>query len=167
MPIYRTNRRIQKNETSEYLPTEEQGGIDGVQTRGAAYTPRHATPKKRTLTIVVLTILVLWFLISFLSSTFAWKAVFLDSNQVFFGKFVNIPFVSTITLRKAHFIKPDEVDSASSTPTRQNMIISKIGEMPHGPAEDMVISKDHILYYENLKPGSSMVKGLEQSETRK
>jgi hypothetical protein len=75
--------------------------------------------------------------------------------------------VSTITLRKAHYIKPDEVDSASTTPTRQNMIISKIGEMPHGPDEDMVISKNHILYYENLKLGSSMVKGLEQSEARK
>ncbi len=166
MPIYRTNRRIQKSEMSDYVSADEQGNIDGIQTRGGLAS-KYTRPKKRTISVVLATVIALWFLISFLSNVFTWKAVFLDSNQVFFGKFINVPFVSTITLRKAHFIKPDESGSATSTTPKQSMIISEIGEMPHSPTDTMVISKDHILYYESLRSDSSLVKGLEQSTVRK
>lgn len=162
----RTNKTTVKKMINQYTYEEGQEKIDGNMAQTRSVTSHHKS-KKATLFIVIATILVAWFLISFLSNIFTWKAVFLDSNQVFFGKFVNIPFASTITLRNAHFIKPEQADISSSTPQNQSIIISEIGEMPHGPADDMVISKDHILYYENLKSGSSLVKGLEQSENRK
>lgn len=55
-------------------------------------------PKKRSrrffLTSFLFAILIIggtWWILSCVSSRLAWKAVFLDSNQVYFGRFIDIP----------------------------------------------------------------------------
>ncbi len=101
-------------------------------------------------------IFILWLIISFFVKMNSWKAVFLDNNQVFFGKFVTVPFSSSITLHKTHYLKQNASSSADS------IDIVSIKDNIHNPEDFMEISRNHILYSEQLKSGSIMVQALDR-----
>lgn len=119
---------------------------------------KHHYSLRFSITLAIIILGILWIIMSVGSSWFSWKAVFLDNNQVYFGKMISIPFTSKITLRQVHFIRPDAPDTASSTAS--DIIIAPLSDMVHGPKNTMVISKNHILYYETLQSGTTLVKGL-------
>jgi hypothetical protein len=109
-------------------------------------------------------ILLLWAILNIFSSWFAWKAVFLDNNQVFFGKFINIPFTSKIVLRQTHYIKTDTIgDESQAAVASTDAIIAPLQDMVHGPRSTRIINKDHVLYYEVLRTDTTLVKGLNDS----
>lgn len=116
-----------------------------------------------TIFYAIALILVLWWLLSLFSSWYAWKAVFLSNNQVFFGKFIDIPFSSKIVLKKVHYIKSDvPSENASGVGEGRDIVIVPLGDMLHGPKSTRVILKEHILYYEQLRPDTTLVKGLNE-----
>lgn len=102
---------------------------------------------------------VVWIILSLVSSRLAWRAVFLESGQVYFGRFTYVPFSSTVTLHDAHYLKPgsDQAD-ASGVP---NLTILPVSGDVHGPVSTMTITKSHILYYQGLRKGTVLYKGLE------
>ncbi len=55
-----------------------------------------------------------WWILSVVSSRLAWKAVFLDTNQIYFARFVDIPFASTITLHDVHYMKTGTSNTGSA-----------------------------------------------------
>lgn len=116
--------------------------------------------KKRIFSSIVI-IVFLWIVLSILSSMSAWKAVFLDDKQVFFGKTINVPFTKFITLRRVHYVdsqgQPTPVAGSLEKP---DIVISPLSNMVHGPKDTMKINKSHILYYEELRPDTTLVKGL-------
>lgn len=115
----------------------------------------------RKFLVGLVVILVVWYLFSALVSIGSWKAVFLDNGNVFFGKFVEVPFSRTITLRQVFYIK--DIATPNSTTTLQ---VSRIVNDVQGPTDKMIISKDHILYFEVLRSTSPFVKGLNQEVAR-
>lgn len=119
--------------------------------------------KASRLPIVILAIV--WFVLSCVSSRLAWKAVFLDSNQVYFGRFSYIPFKSTITLHDAHYLKSDTAAPAAPG-TAPTMTIMSVEADAHAPTSKIVIEKSHMLYYQELRPGTSMYEGLSKEMDR-
>ncbi len=130
--------------------------------------PKIKVIKKHSLRLTVLyavaLIIILWCILSLFSSWYSWKAVFLSNNQVFFGKFINIPFSSKIVLKKVHYIKSDTPSGITGAVGEgRDMVIVPLGDMLHGPKDTRVILKEHILYYEQLRPETTLVKGLNES----
>ena len=118
----------------------------------------------RSAWLAIIVILLTWFVLSLISSRLAWKAVFLDSNQVYFGRFISIPFASTVTVHDTHYLKPDAEKKEGQAAS--DLVILPVENDIHGPTSKIYINKDHVLYYQKLKPGTTLYKGLEDSLKR-
>jgi len=130
-------------------------------------------PKPRSFWLIIIILAViaavgyLWFsgkggsLTQTISGSDAYQAVFLDNNQVYFGKLKgNDRAYATLTdifyLQVAQPLQPSE------PATNVNLI--KLGSELHGPADEMQINRDHILFIETLRDDSQVVKAIKQYE---
>lgn len=90
-----------------------------------------------------------------------WRAVFLTNNQVYFGHFLWTPFTSTVTLKDIYYLQASQPlqqgDVANQPPA---MKLVKLGNEVHGPTDKMVILKDQILFWEDLRDDSPVVKKI-------
>lgn len=82
-----------------------------------------------------------------------YQAVFLEGNQIYFGKLKNIESQYPI-LEEVYYVRLEGENIASGR-------LVKLGETePHGPQNQMIINRDHILFWENLKPDSQIVQTI-------
>lgn len=81
----------------------------------------------------------------------AYQAVFLATNQVYFGRLQIVG--DTYLLSDVFYLsQPTEAGTTSQ--------LLKRGGEPHGPREPMVIPARSILYFENLRDDSVIVAGI-------
>ena len=82
-----------------------------------------------------------------------YQAVFFTNGQVYFGK-LSIVNGNYMKLSNVFYIQtPDkttDLQSSSST-TSANLELIKLGNEVHGPEDAMVINKDQVLFFENIK----------------
>lgn len=146
----------------------------------SAATPRvarHEPPKQRRgitkwIAITVATVLVvgglLWFFVlrggavgQIDSSNY--QAVFLTSGQVYFGKlqFVDDKYMK---LTDVFYIQTStsSADVQSSDSKDSDMQLIKLGNEIHGPKDAMVISRDQVLFFENLKDDGKVAKTIKE-----
>ncbi len=121
------------------------------------------------LVIIVIALLgVLWILgknLGYLGTSTGsseYQAVFLSNNQVYFGKIASsggkyAKLTDIFYLQVAQALQPSQPNS------QVNLV--KLGDELHGPADVMEINRDHILFIEDLKPESQVVKAIEQYKT--
>ena len=102
-----------------------------------------------------------------------WRAVFLTNNQVYFGHFLWTPFSSTITLEDIYYLQASPEGATSGpAPLQQGdaeskqpaMKIVKFGNEIHGPTDKMVILKDQILFWEDLREDSAVVQKIKETK---
>lgn len=86
----------------------------------------------------------------------AWQAVFLDNNQVYFGKIDSVSGDSFV-LKNVFYLQSNEADKSGNT----TLNLIKLGSEFHGPTDEMVINKSNILFWENLKSDSKVVMTIE------
>lgn len=93
-----------------------------------------------------------------------YQAVFLTNGQVYFGKLVG-ETDDYLKLREIYYLQvqqdvqgKDNTDEA--TADGQNLSLAKLGEELHGPEDVMFISRDQVLFWENLKNGSKVVTAI-------
>ena len=103
-----------------------------------------------------------WFL--YRSSTAAtinddkYQAVFFTNGQVYFGKLEQVN-ASYFKLTDVFYIQAQEAEATaneSENPQKTSdqstdIRLIKLGSEVHGPDDEMIISKDQILFFENLK----------------
>ncbi len=83
----------------------------------------------------------------------SYQAVFLEGNQIYFGKLRDIDSQYPI-LEEVYYVRLEGEDIASGR-------LVKLGDIePHGPQNQMIINRDHILFWENLKPDSQVVQTI-------
>jgi|SRR3989344_2762666 len=129
-------------------------------------------PRKRSapsLILVVLIILVViigWrFLASrnklelFTGTSSDYQAVFLTNNQVYFGKLTKSNNNYAI-LTDIFYLQVGQPLQPSQPNPNVNLI--KLGSELHGPADKMKINRDQILFIEDLRLDSQVVKGIEK-----
>lgn len=119
---------------------------------------------------IVVTIAVLWLTSSFRAGApgidaSRYQAVFLTNGQVYFGKLRAAG--DYLKLSDVYYLQTPTDDTSSDNPqsgtaNQKNAQLTKLGSEIHGPEDSMVISKEQVLFYENLKTDSSLVKSIEQ-----
>lgn len=80
-----------------------------------------------------------------------YQAVFLTNDQIYFGHLKNIND-DYLILSDVYYVRVTE---------EQNALI-KLGSIePHGPEGTMTINKDQVLFWENLRPDSQVIRTIE------
>lgn len=95
-----------------------------------------------------------------------WQAVFLTDGQVYFGHLVkhNKKFYlleNVYYLKYGSAIQQDKAPSAESSAPNLNLI--ELGGEIHGPENKMYISKDKLLFIENLKESSGVLTAIKKN----
>lgn len=89
-----------------------------------------------------------------------YQAVFLDNGQVYFGKLK----------QKSDFFSLTDVyylqSGTGSLDQTSSLSLSKLGNEAHGPEDKMEINKDHILFIEDMKPDSKVVKAIQDYKSK-
>ncbi len=148
-------------------------------------TPVHHAPKKEkslkkfilpiiALLIVIIIGLIGWMVFSKSQAssgpaidTGKYQAVFFTNGQVYFGKLssVNSEYMSLtdIYYLQTQASESTEAKNPQETATDQNGVqLIKLGDEIHGPEDKMVISKEQMLFYENLKTDGKVAKSIDQ-----
>jgi hypothetical protein len=97
------------------------------------------------------------------------QAVFLTNGQVYFGhiKSINKQYVdlqNIYYLNVNQQVQPNQSGSSSNSNNNSNQSVSlvKLGCELHGPADEMVINRDQVTFWENLKDQGQVAKAIAQ-----
>ncbi|HET7673657.1 MAG TPA: hypothetical protein VFK11_04060 [Candidatus Saccharimonadales bacterium] len=113
-----------------------------------------------SLTILIVGVVLLIFLFDGgkkeekLVDTGKYQAVFLNGGQVYFGKVADINS-SYLSLVNIYYLTPNQAVQTDNKSSNNNFTIRKLGCELHRPQDAMVISRDQIIFWENLKDDDS------------
>lgn len=181
-------RVVSRPELPRRQPEEPQPMPVEPKTVHRATPPSHAAKEKKSLKRLLLPIGAIIIIILGVIGWFAWsnmqnagtaidsskyQAVFFTNGQVYFGKLK--PFNNEyMQLTDIYYLqtqtKDDEADSKNpqKTSTDQNDVqLIKLGDEIHGPEDQMILSKDQVLFYENLKSDSKVAQSIEKYKISK
>jgi hypothetical protein len=98
------------------------------------------------------------------------QAVFFTNGQVYFGKLetlngnymklTDIFYLQTKTTDASG--NPQETSTAGTTDVQ----LIKLGNEIHGPVDEMIISKDQMLFFENLKSDGKVAQSIEKYQKK-
>ena len=94
------------------------------------------------------------------------QAVFLNSGQVYFG---NIRSVNNqyFVLSNVYYLQTASTSTdAKATDTNSNISLVKLGCELHQPYDQMVINRDQITFWENLKTDGQVAKAVKDFKTK-
>lgn len=94
-----------------------------------------------------------------------YQAVFFTNGQVYFGKLhsFNNDYMKLTDIYYLQTQSSDTTDSNNpqkTTSDNSNVKLIKLGNEIHGPEDTMIIAKDQMLFYENLKSDGSVAKSI-------
>lgn len=96
----------------------------------------------------------------------SWQAVFLTNNQVYFGH-LSLASGRSVKLTDVHYLQvrpgqppPQPVQEGQQAQPQINVV--RLGGELHGPEQEMFISRDNILFWENLRGDSRVVDAIKQ-----
>lgn len=81
-----------------------------------------------------------------------YQAVFLTNDQIYFGHLKNISS-DYLILSDVYYVKISNSGAGQ-------LVKLGVGE-PHSPKDEMIINQDHIIFWENLKPDSPVIKTIQ------
>lgn len=159
-----------------------------VNTTGRAAAPQPAPKKKSKFKIGLRQVLLglaglvvlaavagaVW--MGFRSSTAAaidngkYQAVFLTNGQVYFGKLETLNGdylrLTEIYYLQAQSEETSEDEKTNPQKTSENaeadVQLIKLGNEVHGPQDEMIVSRDQVLFFENLKEDSRVSASIQQ-----
>lgn len=108
--------------------------------------------------LIIVLILFLWWSGRLTLGGSQYQAVFLSNNQVYFGKLSRAKSDYPV-LRDVYYLQVTQGLQPQS-PNQQLQLV-KLGNEIHGPSDEMRINREHILFYENLKADSQVVRAIE------
>jgi hypothetical protein len=124
---------------------------------------------------LLLLLLVGWFV--YRSSTAAnidtsrYQAVFFTNGQVYFGKLESLNS-GYMKLSDIYYLQAQAAANESENPQEtssksSDVQLIKLGNEVHGPEDEMIISKDQILFFENLKTDGKVSDSIKQYQSQK
>lgn len=118
--------------------------------------------------VVIVLAVAVWFFLVKPSSTTAvidgskYQAVFFTNGQVYFGKLKTLN-PDYMVLTDIYYLQAKSDDGGkeanpqkASAEDNSNVQLVKLGSEIHGPDDEMVVNKDQILFFENLKKDSNV-----------
>jgi hypothetical protein len=92
----------------------------------------------------------------------SWKAVFLTSGQVYYGKIAHARG-QFYKLQDVYYIRVNPQQEDKTKPP--DLTLVKLGNEIHGPEDAIYLNRDHILYIEDLKEDGQVVKAIADAKT--
>jgi hypothetical protein len=139
---------------------------------GASVKP--AKRKKLPILIAIILLLVVavaWFVFSSMNKnagmaidTGKYQAVFFTNGQVYFGK-LSPQSDESLKLTDVFYLQTNAAGETDANPQQtssneSDVQLIKLGDEIHGPEDKMIISKDQILFYENLKTDGKVTNSI-------
>lgn len=97
-----------------------------------------------------------------------YQAVFFTNGQVYFGK-LQTGAGDSMKLTDIYYLQTQTQDTEKDAKNPQqttndqgNVQLVKLGNEIHGPEDEMIIAKDQVLFYENLKSDGKVAQSIEQ-----
>jgi len=92
------------------------------------------------------------------------QAVFLTNGQVYFGKVaaVNSQYLDLQDIYYLNTQSQSSQDNTDKTAEPTNFSLVKLGCELHGPADQMIINRDQVSFWENLKDDGQVAKAIAQ-----
>lgn len=96
-----------------------------------------------------------------------YTAVFLDNDQVYFGKLSTSGQV--IVLKDIYYIRLNQPQpqKEGEDQAQPQLSLVKLGDQIHGPVDEMRVNADHVLFVERLKDDSTVVKAIKTEKENK
>ena len=92
-----------------------------------------------------------------------YQAVFLTNGQVYFGK-VSDTNGGYVKLSDIYYLQVQQsvqpTDAKSNSNNNSQVSLAKLGSELHGPEDTMYISRQQVLFWENLKNDSKVVQAI-------
>jgi hypothetical protein len=93
-----------------------------------------------------------------------WQAVFLTNGQVYFGK-VAKEDNNNVVLKDIYYLQVTQPlqtsgENQAQAKTQNELSLVKLGNELHGPQDEMRINAEHVLFIEDLKSDSRVVKAI-------
>ena len=141
--------------------------------------PGKSQPKKTNWTLIIIIVLVIVIIVlgymywqsqqSQEKADDVYQAVFLDNSQVYFGQIETITgsdiyLTDVYYLRAGASLQNEGEGVEGETAAESELSLVKLGNEIHGPTDEMVINKEHVLYIENLKDDSQVVKSIKEDK---
>lgn len=119
------------------------------------------------LLVIVVLVIAAWFVYSWLTGADflfgkqdKYQAVFLDNNQVYFGK-LSREKSGYAVLRDIYYLRLNQaLQPPASTAQIPNINLVKLGTELHGPEDEMRINREHILFIEDLKEDGQVAQAI-------
>jgi hypothetical protein len=97
-----------------------------------------------------------------------YQAIFLTNGQVYFGKLgsVNDKYIDLTDiyyLQVQQSVQPTDRTNSNSDP---QVSLAKLGSELHGPEDQMHISRDQVLFWENLKDNGKVVDAIKKNQQK-
>lgn len=95
------------------------------------------------------------------------QAVFLTNGQVYFGKIKDVN-KQYVTLSGIYYlnvnqqVQPNQKDSSSNSSSSNSISLVKLGCELHGPVDQMIINREQVTFWENLKGDGQVAKAISQ-----
>lgn len=162
-----TNRSIRQ-------PNEPASAPAPTSTSKASKTSRFKKPSKplRILYIVLLfcvTVLVAGVIVSLILSSnknedkyvdsSKMQAVFLNNGQVYFGN-IKALNSSYMKLNNIYYLRVNQQVQPNQQASQNDVSLAKLGCELHGPQDQMIINRDEITFWENLKDDGQVAKAV-------
>jgi hypothetical protein len=96
-----------------------------------------------------------------------YQAVFLTNGQVYFGAIAGINDHS-VDLQNIYYLNSQQQPEANDKNANQQTSFSlvKLGCELHGPTDQMIINRDQVSFWENLKSDGKVAKAIEQYKSQ-
>ena len=92
-----------------------------------------------------------------MSDPSVYQAVFLTNDQIYFGHLKNVSS-DYLVLSDVYYVKVNESGAGQ---------LVKLGaNEPHGPKSEMIINQDQVLFWENLKVDSPVIKTIQNMQSQ-
>lgn len=183
---FRTSRSADKRVTARPEPARRQPVAEQLAVEQPRVVPQAAMPnvvasKKSSSrrfklpTIIILSVIILglaaWFASSQLQNSATaiqadkYQAVFFTNGQVYFGKLHTfhdgyLRLTDIYYLQSQNATSTDSKNPQQTTTDQNNVQLIKLGDEIHGPQDEMIISKDQVLFYENLKSDGKVAQSI-------
>jgi len=94
--------------------------------------------------------------------TSKYQAVFLNGGQVYFGRItsLNNQFTRIADIYYLQVNQQVQPDQSNPSAASNNVSLVKLGCELHGPRDSMVINKDQVIFWENLKSDGKVAKAI-------
>jgi hypothetical protein len=95
-----------------------------------------------------------------------YQAVFFTNGQVYFGK-LSVLNDEYMKLNDIYYLQTQSADAEETNPQQtssddSNVQLIKLGDEIHGPEDEMILSKEQVLFYENLKTDGKVANSIQE-----